>query len=235
MAEDKPKFVKPKQNPTSAHTRMTGPAPGRPKPPAPRKPDPEEQAPETQPQDDPIAPQRRQLSDLLSTSAQRLLASAWRQTEAAADFAPLPGGEYEARIIEGSLQSSKRNKTPGYKLTFEVADGEFVGRRFWHDVWLTPASLPMAKRDLSKLGVPVEDFNRMIALLEQPLTQIIRCKVRLTLRTDDDGRQSNRVQRFDVIGLDSDQDAYAPEDEENEEEGDPGEEEEQEEGELGEE
>ena len=81
----------------------------------------------------------------------------------------------------------------------------FAGRRFWHDLWLTPAALPMTKRDLAKLGVASLDQ------LEKPIPQGIRCKVKLALRRDDDGNEHNRVQLFTVIGVDAPEvDPFAP-------------------------
>jgi hypothetical protein len=63
----------------------------------------------------------------------------------------------------------------------------------------------MAKRDLAKLGVTA------LEQLERPLPQGIRCKVKLVLRRDDDGTETNKVKRFDVLGIDlPDVDAFAP-------------------------
>ena len=41
----------------------------------------------------------------------------------AGDFAPLPAGTYTARVTHGELTTAKTG-TPGYTLTFKVADGE---------------------------------------------------------------------------------------------------------------
>jgi hypothetical protein len=135
------------------------------------------------------------LSDILANGNRDSLAQAWDTTKAAEDFAPLPSGEYVAHVIGGELSTS-RHATPGYKLTFKVIEGEHVGRQFWHDLWLTPAALPMAKRDLAKIGVTV------LEQLEQPLPQGIRCKVKLALRKDDGGVEHNKVRSFEVIGID---------------------------------
>ena len=145
------------------------------------------------------------LTAILGNDGSHRLHQAWDKTEAAGDFAPLPAGKYVAHITGGELTTSRRNVTPGYKLTFRVLEGEHAGRQFWHDIWLTEAALPMSKRDLAKLGVTSLDQ------LDQPLPPGIRCKVKLTLRKDDDGSEFNRVRRFDVIGIDEpEQDAFAP-------------------------
>jgi len=148
---------------------------------------------------------RKSLSDILHEGDRRSLARAWGETQAAEDFAPLPTGEYVARIVGGELFTSKTKGTAGYKLAFRVLEGDHQGRQFWHDVWLTPAALPMAKRDLAKLGVTT------LEQLEQPLPSGIRCKVKVVLRRDDDGAEYNRVKHFEVVGIDPPEvDAFAP-------------------------
>lgn len=147
------------------------------------------------------------LSDILNNGDGERIRRAWSETEAADEFGPLPPGEYVAHIIDGDLEQSRRKGTPGYKLEFRVIEGDYAGRHFWHDVWLTEAALPQAKRDLGKLGVT--DLSQ----LEQPLPRFIRVKAKVVLRKDDNGAESNRVRRFDVIGLDEPlQDEFAPAD-----------------------
>ncbi len=148
---------------------------------------------------------RMKLSDILAANDRDRLAKAWEKTEAAKDFTALPRGEYIAHVVDGQLTEARTTGTPGYKLTFEVIEGEFIGRRFWHDLWLTEAALPMAKRDLLKLGITQQ------AQLDNPLPKGIRCRVKLALRTDDDGQQYNRVRSFEVIGIDKPEvDPFAP-------------------------
>ena len=139
---------------------------------------------------------RRKLSDIINGGTDSFR-DQWTRTEAASDFAPLPTGTYTARVIAGELATSK-NGTPGYKLTFRVLEGEHTGRQFWHDVWLTPAALPMAKRDLGKLGIASPEQ------LDRPLPPGIRVKARVALRRDDDGTEYNRVRSFEVVGIDAD-------------------------------
>lgn len=150
--------------------------------------------------------ERRKLTDILHAGDLDKLTKAWTQAKAAEDFGPLPRGEYVGHIIDGALATAKTG-TPSYKLTFQVAEGEHAGRRFWHDVYLTEAALPMAKRDLGKLGVTD------LAQLDNPLPPGIKCKVLLALRKEDDGNERNKVTRFEVVAIEPPQpDAFAPTD-----------------------
>jgi hypothetical protein len=147
---------------------------------------------------------RKKLTDILQQGADReRLEKGWRETEAAAEFAPLPVGEYTFRVVSGELFNSKRRGTPGYKLTLAVTEGEYQDRRAWVDFWLTPAALPMTKRDLGKVGVT--DLEQ----LERPLPPGILIRGKLALRHDDDGNESNRLMRFECIGTEPG-DAYEP-------------------------
>jgi len=135
---------------------------------------------------------RKSLVDVLNGTSRAELARQFAEAEAAGDMLPLPRGDYRCRVTDGELVTSKTG-TPGYTLTFTVDAGEHKGRRVWHTAWLTPAALPMSKRDLSKLGVTSLD------MLDRPLPAGIVCDVRVVLRADDDGVERNRVSRFAVV------------------------------------
>lgn len=137
---------------------------------------------------------RKSLVDVLNGGSRDELARQFDETEAAGDMVVLPRGDYRCRVTDGELVTSK-SSTPGYTLTFTVDDGEFKGRKFWHTAWLTPAALPMTKRDLAKLGVTSLD------MLERPLPAGFVCDVRVVVRADDDGTERNRVTRFDVVDV----------------------------------
>ena len=146
---------------------------------------------------------KKKLTDILNGGGDSLRA-AWDKTDAAGDFAPLPANTYTARIVSGELTKAKSG-TAGYKLAFKVIEGEHAGRQFWHDLWLTPAALPMTKRDLAKLGVC------SLEQLEQPLPPGIRVKAKLVIRKGDDGTEYNRVKSFEPDGIDGiDDDDFAP-------------------------
>jgi hypothetical protein len=150
--------------------------------------------------------ERRKLTDILCAGDRDRLTNAWEQARAAEDFGPLPKGEYIARFTEGGLSTAKTG-TPSYKLTFQVVEGEHAGQRFWHDIYLTEAAMPMAKCDLGKLGVTD------LAQLDHPFPEGFKCKVQVSLRRGDDGSERNKVNRFEVIAFEPPEpDAFAPAD-----------------------
>src|SRR5438270_13906957 len=95
---------------------------------------------------------RPTLTDILSNAADGFN-DVWENTAAADEFEPLPGGTYRSLVTDGKLSESRTNKTPSYRVAFQVLEGSFKGRKLWEDYWLTPAALPTSKRELRRLGI----------------------------------------------------------------------------------
>src|SRR4051794_10737093 len=108
--------------------------------------------------------ERKRLADILLNSERDRIAGIWANAKPADDLKPIPPGEYRSRIVDGTLFTAKSG-THGYKLTLEVTEGEHAGRRLWWDCWLSEAAIPLAKRDLERLGVT--DLEQ----LESPLPE----------------------------------------------------------------
>ncbi|MFN3192216.1 MAG: hypothetical protein ACE361_17015 [Aureliella sp.] len=124
----------------------------------------------------------------------------------------LPPGWYVADITQGEAVESRSKGTPGYCLTFVVAEGDYNGRKLWHELWFTPKSMSRSRRDLKKLGVPVDSLETMLAALDNDLPAIFRCNVKLGVRKDDDGNERNQIRRFEVVEVVERQpDDFAPE------------------------
>ncbi len=119
----------------------------------------------------------------------------WDDITPAPERGPVPPGRYVTHIIDGVLFNARSN-TPGYKITFEIIEGEYKGRRCWYDVWLTDKNQANAVRDLRKLGIDRKEK------LEQLLPRGIRSNIRVTLRKSDTGDEYNEVKEFQVIGID---------------------------------
>src|SRR6516225_7859935 len=112
----------------------------------------------------------------------------WNETAAAGEFEPLPSGRYKALVADGKLAESHANKTPSYKLAFEILEqAAFAGRRVFHDLWLTPKALPATKRDLAKLRIHTPEQLR-----QAPPTGTT-VELRIALRSQDDESRFNRV------------------------------------------
>jgi hypothetical protein len=70
------------------------------------------------------------------------------------DFTPLPTGEYPAQIVDSDMKPTKKNDGQYLELTFEIADGEFKGRKVWSRLNLdnpNPKAVEIAQRDLSAI------------------------------------------------------------------------------------
>jgi hypothetical protein len=139
---------------------------------------------------------RLKLTDILNGAGGNFK-DTWNSTEAAGDNGPLPPGEYLAHIASGELEKAKTKGTPGYKLVFEIIEGEHTGRRLYHDIWLTPAALPMAKRDLARIGIT--DPEQM----ERPIPRGIRCRLTVVQRKSEEGVPYNEVRRFEFVCIDA--------------------------------
>src|SRR4051812_40129623 len=96
---------------------------------------------------------RKKLADIMMTSEVDKVKQAWAQTEAAAERGPVPPGTYVCRV-ESAEFFAARTGTHGIKLVFAIVEPvEHEDSRLWHDLWLTPAALPVTKRDLAKIGI----------------------------------------------------------------------------------
>ena len=133
-----------------------------------------------------------------------LLASL-QSTDAAGDYDPLPAAVYAADVLKGELGESRSGK-PVYKVTYAVVGGEHDGRRLFGDLYLTPAAMAYAVRDLSKL------FGRRPTAddLQAPFPPGVRCRVRVERRTSDSGAVFNRSQLIGVVGRDVEPAPYTP-------------------------
>jgi hypothetical protein len=122
------------------------------------------------------------------------IARLWAMTTPAADLGPLPAGKYQCRILRGERFTAKTG-TKGYKITFEIVDGDHAGRRAWHDLWFTLDAMGQAKRDLNKIGISRLDQ------LDRPLPPGMLASIKLALRKENDGTERNEVKDFRVTGI----------------------------------
>jgi hypothetical protein len=150
--------------------------------------------------------ERKSLSDILrgSDSGSDWIGGNWGDISPAPEYGPIPTGRYIAHAVEGELFSAGTG-TPGYKITFAIAEGDYEGRRVWYDIWLTGAAKAQAVRDFGKLGI------RSKEQLERPLPRGIRCDIQVVKRKNDQGNEYNAVKSFTVLGIDPEErDPFGP-------------------------
>lgn len=134
------------------------------------------------------------------------LARLYEETEAMPDPEPIPAGDYKARLVDGKLIRSTEKGTRGFRLAFEVVEGEYRGRRVWDTSWLTRAAMPAAKRKFGPLGI------HSLEQLREPLPENLFCTLKVTVRREDDGSLWNRVLTISDVARRADYSRYIDED-----------------------
>ena len=126
-------------------------------------------------------------ADVLRDEEWHDLKRLYKETEAAPDPEPIPAGDYKARLVGGKMIRSTEKGTRGYRLAFEVVEGEYRGRRVWDTSWVTKDAMPTTKRKLEPLGI--RDLDEIL----DPLPDNLFCTLKVTVRREDDGSLWNRV------------------------------------------
>lgn len=73
----------------------------------------------------------------------------------ARDYEPLPTGKYHVTIFDGEVAFSQSQANPGkpyWKLTLQVQDGKYEGRRLWGNVMLWDGALFSLAQILKAVG-----------------------------------------------------------------------------------
>jgi hypothetical protein len=148
--------------------------------------------------------ERKRLSDILSEGQRKSYFANW-STVRAAGGPTIPRGEYVARLVDGFAHKAQTG-TMGFKLVFEIAEGEHQDRKLFHDLWLTEAAKPQTKRDLDELGITDPEHQ-----LDGPIPQGIVVALTVTVHKDDDRIEKNRIRRIRFLRVEPG-DAFEPKD-----------------------
>ncbi len=126
----------------------------------------------------------------------------WDSIIAADDYStPIPSGNYEAEAVRGEC-GTNHNNTDEYVITWKLTKGEHMGRHLWSHLYLTAKAAPMAKRELTRLG---------IASPRDTIVPGTICRLQVVLRQTDNATYYNDVKRFDVLRVEpQEQDPFAP-------------------------
>jgi len=102
------------------------------------------------------------------------------------DFEPIPAGNYVVRVLEATEKSSAKGKY--IKLTLEVTEGEYAGRKLFHNLSELPQSLWNLKRFLDAAGVEygeegfatedIQGAELEVSVVQEPYNDKITNKVK---------------------------------------------------------
>jgi hypothetical protein len=117
-----------------------------------------------------------------------------------ASTGPVPAGTYLAQVIESDIKDLASGNGKGLKLTFEIIDGQYKGRRIWENLNIqhsSEESQRIAQSQLSALchAVGVIKLRDTAALHMKPV------KIKVTVREAQGQYQANNnVKGYESAG-----------------------------------
>ncbi len=119
------------------------------------------------------------------------------QIEPTTDFEPIPAGKYLAVITDNEMKPTKAGTGNHLQLTFELLEGEYMGRKLWARLNLfnsNETTEKIAQAELSAIcrAVGVLAPNDSVELHNLPLVIHVKCKKR-----PDTGEITNEVRGFE--------------------------------------
>ena len=103
------------------------------------------------------------------------------EVEPSTGFSAIPAGKYLAVITEDEMKETRSGGGQYLKLTFEIIDGEYKGRKLWVNLNLVnanPKAVEIARADLSAIcrAVGVMQLQDTVQLYNLPLVINVKCK-----------------------------------------------------------
>ncbi len=94
---------------------------------------------------------------------------------------PLPAGVYLAHITESDVQPLKSGNGEGLKLTFEILDGQFKGRKVWENLNIRHANEDTQRIAQSQLSALCHAVN-VIKLMDTAALHFKPVRINVTVR-----------------------------------------------------
>lgn len=120
---------------------------------------------------------------------------AFDATDAAPERKLIPAGMYPARIVSGSFTQTTKGKD-GYRIVFEVTEGEQRGNRVSRTWVFTEKAVAYAKRDLAAFGLT--DSRKLLEPFP-PAGREVYVRLAVAVQRGDDGSEFNDVKKIDVV------------------------------------
>jgi hypothetical protein len=111
----------------------------------------------------------------------------------APEFAPVPPGVYNARVLLGEFCATKTG-AEAYRMRFEIADGPHAGRTVLRTWTFGAKALAYTKRDLASFGITTK---AQLLSPFPPTGRELHVRLVVALQLGDDGIERNDVKRID--------------------------------------
>lgn len=113
---------------------------------------------------------------------------------------PLPAGTYLAHITESDVQPLKSGNGEGLKLTFEIIEGQFKGRRVWENLNIRHANEDTQRIAQSQLSALCHAVN-VIKLMDTAALHFKPVRINVTVR-EAQGiyKASNNIKGYEAAG-----------------------------------
>jgi hypothetical protein len=117
-----------------------------------------------------------------------------------ASTGPLPAGVYLAHIVESDVQPLKSGNGEGLKLTFEVIDGQFKGRKVYENLNIRHTSEDTQRIAQSQLSALCHAVN-VIKLMDTAALHFKPVRINVTVREAvGQYKASNNIKGYEAAG-----------------------------------
>jgi hypothetical protein len=117
-----------------------------------------------------------------------------------ASTGPLPAGVYLAHIVESDVQPLKSGNGEGLKLTFEVIDGQFKGRKIWENLNIRHANEDTQRIAQSQLSALCHAVN-VIKLMDTAALHFKPVRISVTVReAQGQYKANNNIKGYEAAG-----------------------------------
>lgn len=123
---------------------------------------------------------------------------AFKKTEAAG-FDTLPDGKYQGRVASIHIEPNKKTGELALRMEFEVAVGEYTGRRLFYYKSINSNQLPYLKSDLMRLHIEPEPFSKIESYFPVVLDKIVDLQLK-TGKPDKEGKTYQNLYINKVVG-----------------------------------
>ena len=123
---------------------------------------------------------------------------------------PLPAGVYLAHIVESDVRPLNSGNGEGLKLTFEIIDGQFKGRKVWENLNIRHTSEDTQRIAQSQLSALCHAVN-VIKLMDTAALHFKPVRINVTVREAvGQYKASNNIKGYEAVGAGISAPATAP-------------------------